>query len=183
MDIPRAAIEAHLKACVACAVEYKKYSQLLDDVRNLPEPEMPWGFHESLMDYVEARTAKKKWSFFRGVPQWAAIAASLVALFMWGLVAFSTTETGGHFAGDIPIAPFDAENFVPIAPAMEALPPMTRAIDEGDDQTIAPIVETDHENWLRRRFNIARAVVLSLGAASLWGVAISTLRKPSKGLK
>ena len=184
---PRTAFEAHLKECAACAAEYEKYAQLLDDVRNLPEPEMPWGFHESLVAYVEAHTARKKWSVFRSVPQWAAVAASLVAVFMWGLVAFAPTGTDDYSTGYIPVIPFDSQDFIPIAPAMEELP-INRSFDDIPQydayQTIdrhnVQTPEVDHENWLRRRFNIMRAIVLSLGAISLWGVAIFTLRKPPK---
>ena len=191
-EISRTAFEAHLNECAACAAEYKKYAQLLSDVQRLPEPQMPWGFHQRLMTYVETRTVKKKWSFFRSVPQWGAVAASLVAIFMWGLVAFAPTETNDHM-GYIPIAPISSEGFVPIVPAMEELPPTARVFEDpweydlpqyDDYQEIAPynahIPDVDHEDWLRRR-GIVLAIAVTLAALCLWGVAAFT-RRTRKGL-
>ena len=50
--IAEAGAAGHLLDCPACAAEYKRYSRLLDELRQLPEPELPAGFHEAMMDKI-----------------------------------------------------------------------------------------------------------------------------------
>jgi len=50
------AIEKHLKKCPTCAAEYEAYKQMLIDLRHLPEPELPLGFHESIMEKIQTIT-------------------------------------------------------------------------------------------------------------------------------
>ena len=50
--IAEAGATQHLLDCPACAAEYKRFSQLLDELRQLPEPGLPVGFHESMMEKV-----------------------------------------------------------------------------------------------------------------------------------
>jgi len=39
----------HIQECPVCRAEYASYSQFLDEVRQLPEPELPFYFHELSM--------------------------------------------------------------------------------------------------------------------------------------
>ena len=48
----QAVLAKHLINCPICAAEYESYSQLLDDVKWLPEPELPVGFHETIMEKI-----------------------------------------------------------------------------------------------------------------------------------
>ena len=48
----QAGLARHLLDCPACGQEYERYCQLLDEVRQLPEPELPPGFHESIMGKI-----------------------------------------------------------------------------------------------------------------------------------
>jgi len=50
----QALLEKHLTKCPACAAEYEGYKQMLDDMRLLPEPELPQGFHDSVMAKIRA---------------------------------------------------------------------------------------------------------------------------------
>ena len=50
----QADLAQHLLDCPACELEYKRYSQLLDELRQLPGPELPAGFHESVMGKIRA---------------------------------------------------------------------------------------------------------------------------------
>jgi len=51
-DPQSSSVHIHLENCDKCAAEYEKYAQLIDQVRTLPNPEMPQGFHRKLMAYV-----------------------------------------------------------------------------------------------------------------------------------
>jgi len=44
----------HIENCPECLAEYKAFSQLFDDVRAIPEPELPNGFHEKAMANIRA---------------------------------------------------------------------------------------------------------------------------------
>ena len=46
-------IKAHLEQCGDCMAAYNEYAFLFNEVRNLPEPEMPENFHKTLMKYVQ----------------------------------------------------------------------------------------------------------------------------------
>ena len=50
----QAVLAKHVKDCPVCAEEYKSYSQMLDELKLLPEPELPFGFHEMAMAKVQA---------------------------------------------------------------------------------------------------------------------------------
>ena len=50
----QAVLAKHLINCPVCAAEYESYSQLLNDVKFLPEPELPEGFHDTIMSKISA---------------------------------------------------------------------------------------------------------------------------------
>ena len=50
----QAMLANHLINCPACAAEYESYSRLLDDLKWLPEPEIPEGFHDTVMNKIRA---------------------------------------------------------------------------------------------------------------------------------
>jgi len=129
-EISHKEIAAHLAECEACAAEYAEYSALLDEVRNLPEPELPQGFHESLMGYVRennsvlkpvfARTPnKRKRHIIARVAPLMAVAASLIFVVVWFAGVFQTEPPHN---GYMPIVPMDG--IVGIVPAQGELPPI-----------------------------------------------------------
>jgi len=95
-EITREQLEAHLQKCAVCAGEYKKYTQFLDEIWELPEPGIPLGFHSSLMEYVEAHMyestsyspeivhniAKRRQPMYRKVVALAASVAVIAASFL-----------------------------------------------------------------------------------------------------
>ncbi|MCL2528213.1 MAG: hypothetical protein FWE42_07305 [Defluviitaleaceae bacterium] len=48
----QALLEKHLQNCPTCAAEYEGYKQMLDELRQIPMPELPVGFHESMMEKI-----------------------------------------------------------------------------------------------------------------------------------
>ena len=108
-------VSAHLQNCAECAGEFEEYTRLLNQVRNLPEPDLPAGFHDALMRGVRTEARRKKRMAF--MP----FAMSAAASFLVGLLWFS-----GAFN-------FSNENydFVPVAmPAPTAAAMDTPAMDE-----------------------------------------------------
>jgi len=47
-------LEEHLQNCTACMEEFQAYSQMLNELRHLPIPELPPGFHEAAMNKIQA---------------------------------------------------------------------------------------------------------------------------------
>ena len=56
---PSEAFSEHLLSCKSCAQAYEDYAILIKSLRDLPEPDMPADFHESLMTYVRENTKKQ----------------------------------------------------------------------------------------------------------------------------
>ena len=48
----------HLRECPICTAEYESYSRFMDELRQLPEPELPEGFHETVMAKIRAIAAE-----------------------------------------------------------------------------------------------------------------------------
>jgi len=44
----------HIENCPECKEEYRIYTQLFDELRDLPVPELPNGFHETAMDNIRS---------------------------------------------------------------------------------------------------------------------------------
>jgi len=80
-EIPLEEIEAHLATCDNCAAEFDKYAKLINEVRVLPEPELPQNLPQTLVSYVK-RNRKKSVSF-RWVMPVVASAASLIFALVW----------------------------------------------------------------------------------------------------
>jgi len=109
--------EAHLQKCAVCAEEYKKYSQLLDEVWELPEPEVPPGFYSSLMEYVEAHkhedvldfpkivrnNAKRGQPMYRKVVAFTASVAVMAASLLLVMSIFGFGELGR--TPNVPVEP------------------------------------------------------------------------------
>jgi len=51
----QALLVEHLQTCRACMQEFMAYSQMLDELRNLPIPELPPGFHKAAMNRIQAQ--------------------------------------------------------------------------------------------------------------------------------
>jgi len=96
----QADLAKHLQDCPICAAEYERYSRLMDEVRQLPEPELPPGFHEAIMGKIREiapannhaikqnrRPAKRAVSVSR---RWAGVAAAACVLLisLWAVRVF-----------------------------------------------------------------------------------------------
>ena len=76
-----ACLTEHFKECLDCASEYDKYRRLIDEVRNLPEPELPPDFHENMMAAVRKHAAKNKQA--RNPRRYALVAAAILWAVAW----------------------------------------------------------------------------------------------------
>jgi len=91
---------AHLRDCAECALEYQEFCSLMEEIHELPEPELPSGFHDELMKGVrkhEAKTKQRKKRTYRNFVLAAAASVVLVAI-----VAFSgiMNQRTGNFGDD-----------------------------------------------------------------------------------
>lgn len=84
----------HLQDCPACAAEFAKYCVLFNEVRVLPEPEPPAGFHEKLMMGIRGRGLRRRNRLARFHPFAVAAAASVLLVIIWfsGTVGFHHLE-------------------------------------------------------------------------------------------
>ena len=113
-------VSMHLDTCDACAQEFDKYAKLLDDVWTLPDVVPPENFHSLLMDYVElhkdddidvyspliASTKKREPSLVRKIVSYTAVAACLIAAFVWTMYSINNSRIGlpsadGYHSGGI----------------------------------------------------------------------------------
>ena len=79
-------IEEHLKACADCREELELQKEIMDSLQNIPDEELPDGFHASLMQKLQAEAApnvvpfpvkKKKQPVWK---QWGMIAAAVLVV-------------------------------------------------------------------------------------------------------
>ena len=108
----QAAALSHIENCPECKAEYESYSQLFNEIKELPEPELPLGFHEfvmekiqdlvpptdrtidELLDNIETRNRKRKTGINKRGRQvtrrWAGVAAAACLLLasMWAMRTF-----------------------------------------------------------------------------------------------
>lgn len=120
-------INAHLKACSACANEYANFCKMIEEVKNLPEPQPPSGFCDDLMQGVLQHAARKKRQnrrvFYRSFALAAAACFLLALVWFTGWRDFGMPDhsymTGYHdvigihsAAGDIGIENAQNEGFI-----------------------------------------------------------------------
>lgn len=81
-------IEEHLVGCAVCREEYDAQKEILGMLSNLPEEELPEGYHEELMQKIQAEAKlvpitakKKKQPIWR---QWGMIAAAVLMVIAAG---------------------------------------------------------------------------------------------------
>lgn len=81
-------IEKHLAGCAACREEYDAQKEILGMLSNLPEEELPEGYHAELMQKIQAEAKvvpitakKKKQPIWR---QWGMIAAAVLMVIAAG---------------------------------------------------------------------------------------------------
>ena len=155
----------HLLNCPACAAEYESYSQLLDDVRFLPEPELPEGFHDTMMskireiapptdqtidellDSIEARnrlkearrTKRPARSGAAITRRWAGVAAAacLLLMTMWAMQTFQLPTR----YSDMTSATNEA---MPPAPAAQAAEPPMTALPRADSAEYSVLAEAEY---------------------------------------
>ena len=79
-------IEEHLKNCAACREELELQKEIMDSLQNLPDEELPDGFHAELMQKLQVEAApnvvpfpvkKKKAPIYK---QWGMIAAAVMVV-------------------------------------------------------------------------------------------------------
>ena len=103
-------ITLHLERCPDCSNEFEAYSKLVVDVASIKEPEVPDGFHQALVSYVDGfyRGRKRHISILshRFTSVFASMAAAAAAmLFVWftgifdtGLVVYESPQMLAEFA-------------------------------------------------------------------------------------
>jgi hypothetical protein len=129
-------IDTPLEKCGACVAEFEKYVKFMDEIRALPEPEMPSDFHEKLMEYVlndspkvipinkppvEKPKAKRKPFPFYKATAITAVAASLLVVFIWTSGIFNPAPLVVDYALPAPmgIMQFSDEPIAPMAGRVE----------------------------------------------------------------
>ena len=109
----RAEVSAHLEACGECATEVRELERGVSLLRRLPEPELPPGFADAVMERVRAGESSPAWlRSLRGLfqPMLTVTATAAVA----GLAVFSVVgggtfdEVGGGTIGDAGAPQLDA---------------------------------------------------------------------------
>jgi len=101
--VEQTALKKHLQECPTCAAEYESYSRLINELRQLPMPELPDDFHKTIMAKVRAiapsntdTTVKPDFELHRGkakalpgnrMPQKSAPQRAYAATRRWASVA------------------------------------------------------------------------------------------------
>jgi len=116
-----AAFSAHLLECSECAEEYNQYAQLMDEVRALPAPVLPVGFHATLMRQVRSASLRKRRGFYMPI---VAAAASVLILGFWFAWAFDNDANFAPAPAPAPAVMMDAPTMDVVAPAPAAGAPM-----------------------------------------------------------
>jgi len=152
-------ITEHFKSCPECVQEFKFYSQTINDVKNLPEPELPQDFHKIMVGYVKRNIKQKRraWGWIMPV---VSAAASVVFAFMWVMGTMpNTIEDPVPFYGEVEIV--GAE--ISVVPANELFPGSRGFPPDFDEGLPAPELEdTFNLNtiWLSLSVSFAVAAVL-----------------------
>jgi hypothetical protein len=81
-------IAAHLENCPDCKAEYASYRRLLLDLGKLPNPQMPEGFHDTLMKAVKTSKNRKNHGASTTLRRWVPAAAAVVLLALIWVVEF-----------------------------------------------------------------------------------------------
>ena len=128
-------VSAHLQECPACALEYEAFARLINEVRELPQPTLPVGFHETLMRGVKIAARKRRLPVY--MPMVAAAAASILVIAIWvsGVFEVGTDYWATPMAVSAPAPPMP-----PGAPApqeMDIFEPMTDAAPMMGDIPVA----------------------------------------------
>lgn len=109
----QAILVKHLQECSTCAAEYESYCRLLNELKQLPEPEIPPNFHEIMMAKIRevaslennaasmqeltlrkwqktARARKPAQKAYAAARRWASVAAAacLLLVSMWAVHSF-----------------------------------------------------------------------------------------------
>ena len=117
----RAEVSAHLEACDECATEVRELERAVSLLRRLPEPELPPGFADAVIERVRAGESSPAWlRSLRGLlqPTLTVTATAAVA----GLAVFTVVgggtfdETGGGTAGDSGAPQLDLARVAPETP-------------------------------------------------------------------
>ncbi|MCL2840939.1 MAG: hypothetical protein FWE05_09235 [Defluviitaleaceae bacterium] len=79
----------HLQECSGCAAEYRAFKRLMIDVQNLPAPELPHNFHESLMARVRKHARKNGQISPKQRPAWVKFVLA-AAVVLWAVAWVSS---------------------------------------------------------------------------------------------
>ena len=166
----QADLAEHLQNCPACRLEYERFCRLLDELKQLPEPELPQGFHESIMAKIRElaqqdkpahtaverqfvvhrgqrdasrrrQTAKKAASISR---RWASVAAAACVLLM-SLWAVRVFDLPGARLADSPAYNMAMPEMTDLAPAGTQAAPV--APPDDDHFMVAAEDEAAADEW------------------------------------
>ena len=145
-------VAAHLLSCAACADEYQTFAALFDEMKNMPMPELPAGFHQRLMHGVNKEARRKK--YVRYMPFAVSMAASILVALFWFAPMFGDGE--GDFAVAAPAsapmvaAPASAPMVAEASPepyiafdAFGAFAEMAEAVEVIEDSITPRIIDND----------------------------------------
>ena len=112
-------VSTHLQECPACAAEFEDYVRFINEIKSLPAPELPTGFHDALMRKVGLESRRRKRVAF--MPYIAAAAASVLVVMLWVAGAFDYRVD--YFTNLAPATTGFSEAVADAAPVAE-IPPM-----------------------------------------------------------
>lgn len=99
---------AHLAECPACRQEFQELKALIEELRAIPQLELPEGYHEELMEKLSAavpNAAPKKKRSLPGWQRYGALAAGFLVLVAVGLTASNGLKPNGSSGSGGPIPP------------------------------------------------------------------------------
>jgi hypothetical protein len=148
-------ISAHLKNCVACAAEYEKFCELIEEVRALPQPQLPAFFSDDLAQGVRLHTARKKQTGRRALFGQFSIAAAasflIFAVWFTGLSGINTRQNGDMIYlsdNDENFIAYDAREFRGVLSADEAVEPLESRVFQEIVSLPEVVFENDFEGLL-----------------------------------
>ncbi|HHX29085.1 MAG: DUF4349 domain-containing protein [Bacillota bacterium] len=100
-------VAEHLRGCESCQTVLLELRQVRDELRSLPEVQVPADLHSSIMEHLRPQMKRKKWAFLRfdlkswGYRQWIPVTAAMMVLVMFlsvgGVMWYSNRFGGSGF--------------------------------------------------------------------------------------
>lgn len=146
-------ISAHLSDCPACASEYENFCELMREIRDLPEPQLPSGFSDALVRGVHAEKRKRRRVVYQQFALLAAASVLLAVIWFTGVAENFAPRDDVALYTDIAPARLLTGDMADIAPAagapMEAADFFYEEADVVDEEEIlwAAEIEADENEW------------------------------------